>query len=79
LNEHVIGANFYYPLFHHLQKCFEFLGRKAGDFSISKNLTKIVLILPIFQGFTEKKQKFVIETTGIFINKNKERNRLNVQ
>jgi dTDP-4-amino-4,6-dideoxygalactose transaminase len=67
MNERGIGTKIYYPLSLHLQKCFEFLGGRAGDLPISENLTKRVLALPIFPGLTDKEQEFVVETIGEFI------------
>ena len=69
LNERGIGTKIYYPLSLHLQKCFEFLGGKAGDLPVSENLTKSVLALPIFPGLTEKEQEFVVVTIDEFFKK----------
>jgi len=68
LNEHGIGTKIYYPLSLHLQKCFEFLGGKAGDLPVSENLTKSVLALPIFPGLNENEQEFVVQTIYKFFN-----------
>lgn len=69
LSEHGIGTKVYYPLSLHLQKCFEFIGGKTGDFPVCENLTKSVLALPIFPGLTENEQEFVVETISEFFNK----------
>jgi UDP-2-acetamido-3-amino-2,3-dideoxy-glucuronate N-acetyltransferase len=41
-----IGTSVYYPISLHLQKCFAYLGYKAGDFSVAEKLCKTVLACP---------------------------------
>ena len=43
-----IGTSIYYPKPLHLQKCFEYLGHKEGDFPVTEKMCKQILALPIY-------------------------------
>ena len=64
-----IGTSIYYPAPLHLQKCFEYLGYKKGDFPIAERLCKKVLALPIFPELLEDEISFVCDTIKEFYNR----------
>ena len=57
----------YYPSPLHLQKAFEKLGYKEGDFPVSENLCKEVLALPIHTEITVEQQEYIVNTLGKII------------
>jgi len=73
LEEHLkskdIGTSVYYPVPLHLQKCFEYLGYKKGDFPVAEKLCETVLALPMFPELTEDEVNFVCESIKEFYKK----------
>jgi dTDP-4-amino-4,6-dideoxygalactose transaminase len=61
LLEKGIQADIYYPLPHHLQKCFQYLGYKKGDFPVAERLSESSLALPMFFGLREDEVSYVCE------------------
>jgi dTDP-4-amino-4,6-dideoxygalactose transaminase len=59
LGEAGIGSAVYYPLCLHLQKCFESLGHKEGDFPISEKASTEILSLPIFPELKQEQIEYV--------------------
>lgn len=60
LNAKNIQSGIHYPTPIHLQKAFEYLGYKAGDFPVSESLCNTVLSLPMFAELTDAQQDRVV-------------------
>jgi len=59
----------YYPIPLHLQKAFENLGYKKGDFPIAEKLSECVISLPIHTELTEEQQKYIGEKFLLAVHK----------
>ncbi len=62
LTEAGIGSMCYYPVPLHVQKAFENLGYKMGDFPISEQLSREVLSLPMYPELTDEQVATVGKT-----------------
>ncbi|MBN1899011.1 MAG: DegT/DnrJ/EryC1/StrS family aminotransferase [Spirochaetes bacterium] len=69
LNDNGIPTAIHYPMPLHLQKAFEFLGYKQGDFPVSEEISKKVMSLPMYPEMTEQEQDLVINEIHRFFKK----------
>jgi dTDP-4-amino-4,6-dideoxygalactose transaminase len=69
LKQNQIGSSIYYPMPLHLQKCFEYLGYKKGDFPVAERVSNEILALPIYPEITIDEVDYVCETIKNFYRK----------
>jgi dTDP-4-amino-4,6-dideoxygalactose transaminase len=61
LTEKGIGVGIHYPVPVHLQKAYEFLGHKPGDFPVAEKIASELISLPMFPELTEEQIAYVVE------------------
>lgn len=61
-----IGTSIYYPKPLHLQKCFEYLGHKEGDFPVTEKMCKQILALPIYPELRDDEVSSICEAIKEF-------------
>lgn len=66
LEEQGIQTQIHYPIPPHLAECYEHLGHKEGEFSITEQYANEVLSLPLYTGMTWEEQDYVIEKLNQF-------------
>jgi len=67
LEKQGIGTVIHYPIAMHLQKCYEDLGLKKGDFAIAEKISDEVLSLPMWYGMKDEEVEYVIEKLNEWI------------
>jgi dTDP-4-amino-4,6-dideoxygalactose transaminase len=66
LNERNIGTEIYYPVPLHMQKCFEYLGQRAGDCQESERAAAQTLALPVYPELTTAQLDYVVGAIASF-------------
>jgi dTDP-4-amino-4,6-dideoxygalactose transaminase len=66
LTDNGIATGLHYPIPLHLQKCFNYLGYKKGDFPVSEKLAEKGLSLPMYPELTESQSEYVTEHIKLF-------------
>jgi dTDP-4-amino-4,6-dideoxygalactose transaminase len=69
LKEKGVETEVYYPVPLHLQECFTYLGRRAGEFPEGERAALETLAIPISPELTEIQAQFVVQGLCAFINK----------
>jgi dTDP-4-amino-4,6-dideoxygalactose transaminase len=67
LAEAGISTGIHYPVPLHLQKAYEYLGYKAGDFPVSETVAPEILSLPMFPQLTAEQQERVVNGAVSFV------------
>lgn len=68
LHKNEVSAGIHYPIPIHLQKIYEGLGGKEGDFPTSEQSANKIISLPIFPEITDQQIEFVTEKIKEFFN-----------
>lgn len=69
LKEKEIGSSIYYPKPLHMQKCFEYLGHKEGDFPVSEKISKEIIALPMYPELKIEEVEYICDTISKFYSK----------
>ena len=64
LESHGVGCALHYPVPLHLQKCYESLGYKPGDFLQAELAYSRCLSLPIYPGMSDEETEYVIHAVS---------------
>jgi dTDP-4-amino-4,6-dideoxygalactose transaminase len=66
LSEAGIGSGIHYPIPLHLQKAYQHLGHKQGDFPVTERVAVEIVSLPMFPGLTHQQQDEVANSVKEF-------------
>ena len=66
LKENGVGTEIYYPLPLHMQKCYEHLGYRQGDFPEAEKAAASSVAIPVYPELTEEQQRYVADQIRAF-------------
>lgn len=66
LKDKGIGTIIHYPIPPHLSQAYKYLGYKRGDFPITEHYADTVLSIPMYNGYMEEEQEYVIKALNEF-------------
>jgi dTDP-4-amino-4,6-dideoxygalactose transaminase len=66
LNEAGIGTGIHYPIPVHLQRAYDSMGWKRGDFPVTEQASEQILSLPMFGGLRADQQQRVADMVAEF-------------
>jgi dTDP-4-amino-4,6-dideoxygalactose transaminase len=69
LADNGIGTFIHYPIPPHLQKAYQFLGFKKGNFPIAEDIANTCLSLPIWPGMSQSEVNYIAEKITKFFKK----------
>ena len=70
LADNDVGTLIHYPVPPHLQKAYEYLGFKAGDFPIAEEIAATCLSLPLWPGMKKEEIFYITEKIKLFFERN---------
>jgi dTDP-4-amino-4,6-dideoxygalactose transaminase len=63
-----VGTGIHYPIPLHLQKAYQHLGYKQGDFPVTERVASEIVSLPMFPQLTAEQQELVTESVADYVN-----------
>lgn len=66
LEENGVSTGLHYPIPVHLQKAYQFLGYKKGDFPVTEKISDSLLSLPIYPELEDSKIQYICELINKF-------------
>jgi len=69
LKDQGIGTGLHYPIPLHLQKAYQHLGYREGDFPVCEQLAKEIVSLPMFPQLKPEQQQRVVKAVAEFVEK----------
>jgi len=69
LKDQGIGTGIHYPIPLHLQKAYQHLGYREGDFPVCEQLAKEIVSLPMFSQLKHEQQQRVVKAVAEFVEK----------
>jgi dTDP-4-amino-4,6-dideoxygalactose transaminase len=67
LNDKGIGSGFHYKYPLHLQKAYQYLGYKKGDFPVTEKVMEEIISLPMYPELAQEQIEYVVESVKEFV------------